>query len=104
MEFEGKVAIVSGAAQGIGAAVARTLATRGARVAGIDLRTAKGPGIALALALDVSDSMAVDRAVEQIECELGPVDILVNVAGILHMAPALRMTDTQWNRTFDVNA
>lgn len=104
MEFEGKVAIVSGAARGIGAAVAKALAARGARVAGIDLRSAPGPGIALALALDVSDSMAVDRAVEQIECELGPVDILVNVAGILHMAPALRMTDAQWNRTFDVNA
>jgi len=104
MEFEGKVAVVSGAAQGIGAAVATALAARGALVAGIDVRNGQGPGLALALTLDVSDSVAVERAIERIECELGPVDILVNVAGILHMAPALRMTDAQWNRTFDVNA
>jgi 2,3-dihydro-2,3-dihydroxybenzoate dehydrogenase len=104
MQFDGKVAVVSGAAQGIGAAVAEALAARGAIVAGIDIKAVQGPAFALGLTLDVADSAAVDQAIERIECELGPVAILVNVAGILHAVPALRMTDGQWNRTFDVNA
>jgi len=104
MNFEGKVAIVSGAAQGIGAAVVKALAERGAVVAGFDVKDAKAAGIALALPVDVSDSAQVDAAVEQVERELGPVDILVNVAGILRAMPALAMSDDDWERTLGVNA
>lgn len=104
MQFHGKIAIVSGAAQGIGAAVARALAQRGAIVAGFDIKGVRKEEVALGLAVDVADSHAVDNAVDQVEAELGPVGILVNVAGILHATPALRMTDAQWDQTFNVNA
>ncbi|HEY0061770.1 MAG TPA: 2,3-dihydro-2,3-dihydroxybenzoate dehydrogenase [Telluria sp.] len=104
MQLNGKVAIVSGAAQGIGAAVARALAQRGASVAGLDIKGVQADDIALGLAVDVADSVAVDKAVDQIEAELGPVSVLVSVAGILLPGPALTMTDADWDRTFSVNA
>lgn len=103
MEFAGKVAVVSGAAQGIGAAVVQALAERGAIIAALDLKAASIPGV-LGLAVDVSDSAAVDSAIERIENTLGPIGILVNVAGILHLGQALDMSDAQWDSTFAVNA
>lgn len=103
MEFAGKVAVVSGAAQGIGAAVASALAAKGARVAGIDLKAFSMPGV-LDMAVDVADSAAVDAALGHIESTLGPIGILVNVAGILHLGPVLEMSDAQWDQTFAVNA
>lgn len=101
MEFAGKVAVVSGAAQGIGAAVAQALMRRGALVAALDLKTADAD---YGLAVDVSDSAAVIEAIDRVERDLGPIDILVNVAGILHAGSALEMSDAQWDRTFSVNA
>lgn len=104
MEFEGKVAIVTGAAQGIGARVAMALAAQGAVVAALDIKGAVAPDArGMGLAVDVADSSAVDSAVIRIEQELGPVDILVNVAGVLHLGPALAMSDAQWEHTFAVN-
>jgi 2,3-dihydro-2,3-dihydroxybenzoate dehydrogenase len=103
MEFAGKVAVVSGAAQGIGAAVVQALAERGAIIAALDLKAASIPGV-LGLAVDVSDSAAVDSAIERVENTLGPIGILVNVAGILHLGPVLDMSDDQWDNTFAVNA
>lgn len=100
MEFSGKVAVVSGAAQGIGAAVVRALQARGAIVAALDLKAVGGQG----LVVDVSDSAAVDSAIAHIENTLGPIAILVNVAGILHLGPVLEMNDAQWDSTFAVNA
>lgn len=100
MEFLGKVAVVSGAAQGIGAAVVRALEARGAIIAALDLN----PAGTQAMALDVADSAAVDSAIEHIENTLGPIAILVNVAGILHLGPVLEMSDAQWDSTFAVNA
>jgi 2,3-dihydro-2,3-dihydroxybenzoate dehydrogenase len=103
MEFAGKVAVVSGAAQGIGAAVVQALAERGAIIAALDLKAASIPGV-LGLAVDVTASAAVDSAIERVENTLGPIGILVNVAGILHLGPALEMSDAQWDSTFAVNA
>ena len=104
MDFAGKVALVSGAAQGIGLQVAHMLAAQGAAVAALDIQGAVARERGLGLAVDVADSSAVDAAVLQVEQALGPIDILVNVAGILHLGPALEMSDADWDRTFAVNA
>ncbi|MFE2724214.1 2,3-dihydro-2,3-dihydroxybenzoate dehydrogenase [Kitasatospora sp. NPDC059327] len=98
-EFEGRVALVTGAAQGIGAAVARLLTERGARVVATD-RRADHPGLGR---LDVTDATAVEAEVERVERTLGPIDILVNVAGILRPALAVETTDEDWAATFAVN-
>lgn len=109
-ELNGKIALVTGAAQGIGAAVARALAERGARVAALDSNSAGLAGLAdelggraLALTADVRDSAAVEAAVERAERALGPIGILVNVAGVLRVAPATELSDADWRLVFAVN-
>ncbi|MFC9328971.1 2,3-dihydro-2,3-dihydroxybenzoate dehydrogenase [Kitasatospora sp. NPDC057015] len=98
-ELQGRVALVTGAAQGIGAAVAALLAARGARVVAAD-RNAPHAGVTR---LDVTDAAAVEDLTERIERETGPLDILVNVAGILRPSPVLSITDDDWAQTFAVN-
>lgn len=112
--IESRVALVTGAAQGIGAAVAGVLAGAGARVAAVDrsaeaLATvvtkleAEGES-ARGYVVDVCDSAAVDALVGRVEDELGPIGILVNAAGVLHTGRAVELTDPQWRDTFSVNA
>ncbi|MFF2141528.1 2,3-dihydro-2,3-dihydroxybenzoate dehydrogenase [Kitasatospora sp. NPDC058190] len=109
-EFAGVVAMVTGAGQGIGAAVARALAAEGAVVAALDRDS--GPLAELAAessavhpyVLDVADSQAVDRAVEVTEGQLGRVGVLVNVAGVLRPGSAVELSDEDWAETFAVNA
>ncbi|MFJ3517037.1 2,3-dihydro-2,3-dihydroxybenzoate dehydrogenase [Streptomyces sp. NBC_01232] len=119
--FTGKVALVTGAGQGIGEAVVRTLFRLGASVAATDVSAkavtalaaelgsqtgrvpAAGVGAVRAYGLDVTDPAAVGRTVALIGRELGPVDILVNVAGILRAAPVAELTDEDWAATFAVN-
>ena len=81
----GRVAVVTGAASGIGRATATLLAAEGATVAALDLRPA--PGTELALAVDVSDAAQVGRAIAEVRAALGPIDILVNAAGIVVGGP-----------------
>ena len=74
--FSGRVALVTGGASGIGAAVARRLLEEGASVTSLDLH-AEAPEGALAVAGDVSDSGQVDAAVARVEAEVGPIDVLL---------------------------
>jgi len=93
MELSGCVSIVTGVARGIGQAVAETYAQRGARVAIVDIladalaETASAirstGGRVLPLAGDVSDPVQVEAVFKRVEHELGPLDILVNCAGVL---------------------
>ncbi len=111
----GRVAVVTGAASGMGRATAHLFADEGAKVAVVDLGedrvrdvideiTGAG-GVARGWELDVSDRAAVERVVSEAREELGPIDILVNNAGIAIGAP-FSMTEhylDAWNRTFDVD-
>lgn len=96
-----RVALVTGAASGIGAEVASALAAQGARVAGADL--AEVTGTASAHRVDVADPDAAEACVREVVDRHGRLDILVNSAGIALLAPALELGIDDWRRTLDVN-
>nr|WP_202512600.1 2,3-dihydro-2,3-dihydroxybenzoate dehydrogenase [Streptomyces sp. SID3343] len=110
-DLAGRIALVTGAAQGIGAAVVRGLVEHGAIVAATDrdpigvkkLAAEYETGRVVAYPLDVTDVAAVDATVTAIERHLGPIAILVNVAGVLNTAPVVELTDRAWADTFAVN-
>ena len=112
----GRVAIVTGAASGMGRATAQLFADEGAKVAVIDIgedrvatvvdEITTAGGLARGWVLDVSDRAAVPRVVDEIRAALGPVDILVNNAGIAIGAPFQMGTDAYleaWDRTLAVD-
>lgn len=112
--LDGAVAVVTGAAGGFGRATARRLHEEGARVALWDidaegLRAAGAlleadGGSVLPLPVDVGDSAAVDDAAARTRAELGPIEILVNNAGVVDAARPWEVSDESWERHFRVNA
>ena len=108
--FEGKVAIVTGAASGLGRAVAQRLASEGANVACVDLNgagaeeTAGGlDGKAVALACDISDEGSVASTVDAAVSALGQPDVVCNVAGLGKLQHTLDTTLADWQRMINVN-
>lgn len=95
-----RIALVTGAASGLGAAVARALADDGLTVAGLDLRPSETD---LSVEVDVTDSSAVAEAVRRVERELGPIDVLVTAAGVYEMLDVEEITDERWERMLGVN-
>jgi 2-hydroxycyclohexanecarboxyl-CoA dehydrogenase len=100
--LDGRVAVVTGAAQGIGRAIAETLAANGAKVAAFDLEAPQLDRI-LGVACDVSDEGAVETAFAQVEAELGEVSVLVLNAGIYPIVPFEETTREIWDRTMAIN-
>ena len=94
------VALVTGSASGIGAAVAALLAERGWRVAGLDLDDS---ATELSLQADVTDRKAVQAAAEQTAEELGPPKLLVTAAGVYEQAPVGDIDDAHWRRMLAVH-
>jgi meso-butanediol dehydrogenase / (S,S)-butanediol dehydrogenase / diacetyl reductase len=110
-EFQGKRAVVTGAAGGIGRATAAALVRHGARVAIADVnleaatRTATELGTAaLAVQMDVRERASVESGFAQALAELGGCDILVANAGVSTMRAALEIEDSEWDFNFAVNA
>lgn len=102
-EYDGLVAIVTGGASGIGAAVARELTTRGARVAAFDRDPSGVPEDVLGLEVDVTDDDGVRRAVEQVVETFGRLDVVVNNAGVGAQGTVEDGADEKWHQVFDVN-
>jgi len=102
-DFTGLVAVVTGGASGIGAAIAKRLRDAGARVAVFDLRPDAAEHADLAVAVDVADDASVRAGIDRVAAELGGIDILVNNAGIGAQGTIEANTDDEWLRVLDVN-
>ena len=113
MKLDGRVAVVTGGAQGIGRAIALGLAREGAKVVIADLQADKAESVvnelkdvgteALALEVDVANEPGVKRLAEQTFNRFGRVDILVNDAGVYLKAPVVEISEENWDRTINVN-
>jgi 2-hydroxycyclohexanecarboxyl-CoA dehydrogenase len=113
MDFAGKVAIVTGAGQGIGRTVGEILSGRGAAVAVVDLDAARAESVAKALAgggakarafvIDLARKDMVDQMVREVLNDWGRVDVLVNNAGWTRNQPFVDDTPDYWDRIIDVN-
>jgi NAD(P)-dependent dehydrogenase (short-subunit alcohol dehydrogenase family) len=113
MKLQGRTAIVTGAGQGIGRAVALRLGAEGAAVAIAEINSRAAERVAeelraagahaVAVELDIGDAAAIATATHAVEHALGPPTILVNNAGILAMQPALKLDASEWDSALAVN-
>ena len=102
--FPGRVALVTGAGGGIGAAVVRKLRAEGARVVAADLQAGGARQADFwPCRLDVTDSAAVEALVDEVERDFGAIDFGANVAGILATDRVVDTSDATWRRVFAVN-
>lgn len=108
--LKGKVALVTGGAAGIGNAIAGMFARKGAKLVLVDrddgvVREAEALGAdrAIGLVADVTDATAVEKTVAEAESSAGPIDILVNSAGVVDLEPAEDLSEANWDRHMAVN-
>jgi NAD(P)-dependent dehydrogenase (short-subunit alcohol dehydrogenase family) len=108
-----KIALITGAAQGIGLAIARKLASQGIRVAIVDINHEKAESAALTLRqegfdaasfyCDVSRAQNISEMIKAVAEHFGGIDILVNNAGILHSTPIPEVTEAEWDTVMAIN-
>ena len=114
MRFEDKVAVVTGAAQGIGQAIAETLARQGAHVVVADLQAERAEATAkeitantgcqaIAVQVDVADNASAKAMIDRTIAEFGRIDILVNNAGTTRDNLIMRMKEADWDLVLNVN-
>jgi NAD(P)-dependent dehydrogenase (short-subunit alcohol dehydrogenase family) len=112
-DLSGKVALVTGASSGLGVHFARTLAAEGASIAiaarradrlvSLQAELQAAGGKAAAVELDVQSAESISAALDAVEAALGPIDIVVNNAGISIVKPALDMLEEDWDAVVDTN-
>ena len=114
MRLQGKVAIVTGGSRGIGRGIVQAFAREGAKVAivfrgnqeaadGLVQEITQSGGTARAYQTDVADTAAVVACVSKVEEELGPIDVLVNNAGVIHDDLFVRLEPADWNKVIQTN-
>ena len=108
--LEGRIALITGSARGIGAGIARAFSAEGARVVITyrveekqALRLSEELGDAICLQLDVTSQASIDRAFQRVDDQFGGLDLLVNNAGYLAQEPFLEITEESYQRTLDTN-
>ena len=109
-DYEGKVVLITGAGKGKGRALAETFAKRGAFVAANDVSPInldelvdQGGGKIKAYADDIAKKVAIQSIINQVEDDLGRIDILINHAAVEPKSPMLEMDEWDWHRALDVN-
>ena len=113
MRLKNKVAVITGGAQGIGRAIALGMAQEGAKVVVADLQSEKARSVAaevkmlggqsLSFEVNVADEFSVKKLVEATFADFGRIDILVNDAGVYLKSSVVDMSETDWDRTLDIN-
>lgn len=112
-DLTGKVALVTGAKQGMGKSHAMILASQGAKVALTDINQEeceavageirKNGGESLAFKMDVTDAAEIDRVFKEVIKQWGKLDILINNAGVFFPKPSLELTEREWDKLIDIN-